>query len=135
MIARSLRHTVRRSPPGSGLRCRLLAPRKALLALCAVALLAGCSDPPPPVSVQEGMVTIHNQTGQDWQDVMITVNDHFRGLVPVLKAEGRANAPLSQLTTGGGQRWTQGTSVKTVDVTAKSADGTDVTLTWGREAR
>jgi hypothetical protein len=104
-----------------------------VLAVFGLIVAAGCSDPPPPLSVSEGMVTVENQTGHDWTEVLITVNDHFRGYVPVLKAAGRANAPLSQLTTGHGQRWTQGTRVKTIDVTAKSADGTDVTLTWGRD--
>lgn len=79
------------------------------------------------------MVTVVNQTDQDWKDVLLTVNDHFRGFVPVLKAEGRANAPLSQFTTGHGQRWTSGTMVRTVDVTAKNPDGSDVKLTWGRD--
>jgi hypothetical protein len=97
--------------------------------------LAGCSTPPPPISVGENMVTVLNQTDQDWKDVLITVNDHFRGVVPVLKAEGRANAPLSQFTTGYGQRWVTGTPVRTIDVTAKNGDGTEVKLSWGREQR
>ena len=101
--------------------------------LFALSLLAGCSDPPPPVSISEGMVTVINQTEHDWKEVLITVNDHFRGFVPMLKADGRANAPLAQFTTGHGQRWTQGALVRTIDVTAKSADGTDVRLSWGRE--
>lgn len=101
--------------------------------LCCLPLLAGCSDPPPPISVSEGMVSVLNQTDQDWKEVLITVNDHFRGFVPALKAAGRANAPLTQFTTGHGQRWTQGTPVRTIDVTAKAADGTDVKLSWGRE--
>ena len=96
---------------------------------------SACSDPPPPISVGEGMVTVLNQTDHDWKEVLITVNDHFRGFFPVLKADGRANAPLSQMTTGHGQRWTAGTPVRTIDVTAKSADGTDVKLSWGREER
>ena len=100
-----------------------------------VAVLAACSPPPPPVSVNEGMVTVINQTDQDWKQVLITVNDHFRGFVPVLKAEGRANAPLTQLTTGHGQRWVSGTPVRTIDVTAKSADGTDVKLSYGRDGQ
>lgn len=97
--------------------------------------VAGCSEPPPPISIGEGMVTVLNQTDQDWKEVLITVNDHFRGFVPVLKAAGRANAPLNQFTTGHGQRWTSGTPVRTIDVTAKSADGTDVKLTWGRDEK
>lgn len=79
------------------------------------------------------MVTVLNQTDQDWTGVLITVNDHYRGFVATLKAEGRANAPLSQFDTGHGQRWTQGTYVNTIVVTAKAADGSDVKLTWGRE--
>jgi hypothetical protein len=107
------------------------APR--LLAALALLAAAACEKPEPPISVREGMVTVINQTDQDWKEVLITVNDHFRGFVPVLKAQGRANAPLSQFTTGHGQRWTSGAYVKTVDITARSADGTDVKLTWGRE--
>ena len=107
----------------------------AVLSLLSLVLVGGCSEPPPPVSVAEGTVTVLNQTEQDWKEVLITVNDHFRGFVPTLKAEGRANAPLAQFTTGHGQRWRDGTYVKTIDVTAKAADGTDVKLSWGREEK
>lgn len=107
----------------------------AVVAALALTLVAACSEPAPPISVGEGMVTLVNQTGQDWKDVLITVNDHYRGFVPVLKAEGRANAPLNQFSTGHGVRWTSGTYVKTVDVTAKNADGTDVKLAWGRDEK
>ena len=107
----------------------------ALVAALSLAGLAACSKPEPPITVGEGMVTVVNQSEQDWKDVLITVNDHFRGFVPVLKAEGRANAPLNQFTTGHGQQWTTGTHVRTIDVVAKSADGTDVKLTWGREEK
>jgi hypothetical protein len=112
---------------------RRLPPIVAGLAL--LVALTACSKPPPPISVGDGMVTVLNQTDHEWKEVLITVNDHFRGFFPVLKADGRANAPLSQLTTGHGQRWVSGTPVRTVDVTAKSADGTDVKLSYGREQR
>ena len=107
------------------------APR--LLALLALVALAACGTADPPITVEQGMITVVNQTEQDWSDVLITVNDHFRGFVPVLKAEGRANAPLSQFNTSHGQRWSSGAHVKTVDVTAKGADGSEVKLSWGRE--
>ena len=106
-----------------------------LLVLFCLTLLAGCSDPPPPISVSEGMVTVLNQTDEDWKGVLIIVNDHFRGFVPELKAEGRANAPLNQFTTGHGQRWLGGTRVLTIDVTAKNASGEDVKLSYGREEK
>ncbi|HEY0873293.1 MAG TPA: hypothetical protein VGD94_07455 [Vicinamibacterales bacterium] len=104
-----------------------------LLAFLAVVSVGACSKPEPPISVSEGMVTVVNQTDHDWKEVLITVNDHFRGFVPVLKADGRANAPLSQFNTGYGQYWSANMRVRTIDVTAKSADGSDVKLTWGRE--
>ena len=107
----------------------------AVLALVSLVIVSGCSEPPPPVSVSEGMVIVLNQTDQDWTNVLIKVNDHFRGFVPTLKAQGRANAPLVQFDTGHGQRWRQGTYVKTIDVTAKAADGSDVVLSWGREEK
>ena len=94
---------------------------------------AGCSPPPPPISVGEGRVTVINQTDQDWKDVVVTVNDHFRASVPVLRPEGRAEAPLQQFTTGYGQRWVSGTPVRTVDVAGKNADGTDLRLSFGRD--
>lgn len=106
-----------------------------LLVLFGLTLLAGCSDPPPPVSVGEGMVTVLNQSDEDWSNVLIVVNDHFRGFVPTLKADGRANAPLSQFTTGHGQRWRDGTPVRTIDVTAKSPTGAEVKLSYGREEK
>ena len=112
---------------------RMLRPPRLLALVAIIFSISACGKPEPPIAVAEGMVTVINQTDQDWNEVLITVNDHFRGFVPVLKAQGRANAPLSQFTTGHGQRWNSGTYVKTVDVTAKSADGTDVKLTWGRE--
>jgi hypothetical protein len=107
---------------------------RSLLLLAALAI-AGCSDPPPPITVGDGMVTVHNQTAQDWSNVLITVNDHFRGSVKELKADGRMNAPVSQMTTGLGQRWVRGTSVRKVHVKAEHADGTPVELTWEAAAQ
>jgi hypothetical protein len=100
------------------------------LLLAAALIASGCSDPPPPITVEEGMVTVHNQTPHDWTNVLITVNDHFRGFVKELKAEGRMNAPVSQMTTGHGQRWAHGTGVRKVQVKAEQSDGTPVELTW-----
>jgi hypothetical protein len=101
-----------------------------VLALVSVLALAACSEPEPPITVAEGAVTVVNSTDADWNEVLITVNDHFRGFVPTLKAEGRANAPLSQFTTGHGQRWNTAAQVRKVVVTAKAADGTAVEHTW-----
>lgn len=110
---------------------------RVVLALLAVIVLGACSEPEPPISVSEGMVTVVNSTQEDWQEVLITVNDHYRGYIPVLKAEGRANAPLSQMTTGHGQRWVQGRRAEKILVTGKKPDGSALELTWevGQERR
>ncbi len=108
-----------------------------LLVCVALVIAAACSEDEPPISVSEGMVTLVNSTDEDWKEVLITVNDHYRGFIPLLKAQGRANAPLSQMTTGHGQRWVQGRRAEKIVVTGKKADGNALELTWevGQERR
>jgi hypothetical protein len=105
------------------------------LAMLATAMaVAACSVPRDSIIVDEGMITVENQTDQEWRSVRIIVNHHFTGGVPVLAAGGRLNAPLSQLQTGFGQKFDRGRqSVFKVEVTARSADGKAVTLTWGAD--
>ena len=72
--------------------------------LLAVTTVAGCSDPPDPISVDGNAITVNNSSSDDWRNVLIVVNDHYRGGAPLLKAAGRLNAPVSQFDTGYGQR-------------------------------
>ena len=95
-----------------------------------LAVAAACSDPPEPLEIDDTAIAVLNTTSNDWNNVLIVVNDHFRGGVPLLKAEGRLNAPLSQFDTGYGQRWPAGTRVTKVVVTATSAKGEPVKLEW-----
>ena len=96
----------------------------------AFGLAAGCTDPLRPIEVNDNTISVLNQTSEEWRNVLITVNDHYRSGAPVLKPEGRLSAPVSQFDTGFGQRWVVGTVVRKVEVTAKTADGTPVTLSW-----
>ena len=101
------------------------------VAVVIVLSLAGCSPPRDPIIVQEGTITLENQTSSAWRDVRITVNDHFVGGGPSLEAGGRMNAPLSQFVTGFGQRFDRGRmSVKKIEVTATNARGEPVKLDW-----
>ena len=102
----------------------------AVAALVALTLASGCSDKQDPVSVDGNSITVLNESSQDWRNVLIVVNDHYRGGAPVLKAAGRLNAPVSQFDTGFGQRWPMGTVIRKVQVTAEGADGKPVTLLW-----
>ncbi|MEO5894234.1 MAG: hypothetical protein ABIS06_00855 [Vicinamibacterales bacterium] len=96
---------------------------------------AACSDPPPPVQVDDNTITVLNQTSDEWRNVLITVNDHYRGGAPVLKADGRLNAPISQFATGLGQRWVIGTLIRKVEVTARTASGEPINLSWDPSQR
>ena len=95
---------------------------------------AACSAPRDAIIVDEGMITVENQTRVEWRNVRITVNDHFSGGAAALLPGGRLNAPLSQFQTGLGQKFDRGRqSVYKVDVTATDADGKPVTLKWGTD--
>jgi hypothetical protein len=96
-----------------------------ILTVLTIALaLAGCSAPRDSITVDEGTITVENQTDQEWRSVRITVNHHFSGGAPVLPAGGRLDAPLSQLQTGFGQKFDRG---------RQSVFKVEVTLTWGAD--
>ena len=77
------------------------------------------------------IVVVENQTAQEWRQVVITVNDHFRGGSPTLAPGGRLTAPLSGFQTAFGQRFERARqSVSKIEVTARDAAGAPVALTW-----
>jgi hypothetical protein len=107
-----------------------------VLLVWALSLVAGCEAPRDSIIVDEGMVTVENQTPQDWRNVKVTVNDHFSGGVATLSAGGRLTAPLGQFQTGLGQKFDRGRqSVFKVEVTATDPDGKPVTLRWSEGAQ
>ncbi len=111
-----------------------------MLKRCGLGLLLGltiaCSQPPEPIVVRDNTIHIQNQTARDWRNVVVTVNDHFRGGAPLLAAGGRLTAPLSQFQTAYGQRYDfdRQTVVK-VEVTATDSNGEPVKLEKGSEKK
>ena len=99
-------------------------------ALLMVVIAASCSKPEDPIKVEPTSITVLNQTSSDWKNVLIVVNDHFRGGVPVLKANGRLNAPMGQFETGFGQRWPASQRATKVVVTATDANNQPVKIEW-----
>ena len=97
-----------------------------------VVLTVACSDRRDPITLDEGIITIENQTGSDWKDVRVVVNDYFGGSAPSLAPGQRMNAVLSNMQTGFGQRFDRNRmSVYKIEVTARNADGEPVKLAWG----
>jgi hypothetical protein len=106
------------------------------LALAGLLFAVACSDARPPVTLQEGIVVLENQTAREWRNVVISVNDHFRGGAPALAAGGRMTAPLSGFQTAFGQRFDRSRqSVSKIEVTATDADGSPVTVAWEGNGR
>ncbi len=104
---------------------------RAFLVALLIACAAACSPRRDPIVVQEGMITLENQSSKAWRDVRITINDYFVGGGSSLAAGGRMNAPLSQFVTGFGQRFDRGRmSVRKIEVTATDAAGQPVKLEW-----
>jgi hypothetical protein len=92
-------------------------------------LSAACSHRPGPISVDDNVVSVRNQTSRDWRNVVVTVNDHFRGGTPTLAAGSRMAAPLSQFQTAFGQHYEVARqSVFKVEVTATDSNGEAVRL-------
>ena len=110
----------------------VLSRRGACLAIAALVLLAAaCKSARPPVTIQGGVVTVENRTAREWRNVIVTVNDHFRGGTPSLAPGGRLTAPLSGFQTAFGQRFDQARqSVAKIEVAATDADGKPVALSW-----
>lgn len=110
--------------------------RYRLAALAILLAIGACGSKPYPIQVGENMVTVENRTARDWRNVVVTVNDHFRGGAAVLAAHGRLTAPLSQFQTGFGQRFDIAhQNVFKVEVTATDSAGEAVRLEYGANAK
>ncbi|MEO7271153.1 MAG: hypothetical protein ABIX28_13675 [Vicinamibacterales bacterium] len=110
---------------------RLRVCQRGLLAFALALLVGACSSERAPVRMEGDIVVVENHTPQEWRQVVITVNDHFRGGSPTLAPGGRLTAPLSGFQTAFGQRFERARqSVTKIDVTAVNAAGAAVALTW-----
>src|SRR3712207_992899 len=76
-------------------------------AALALAAAVACSKPPTEALVLEnGGVTVHNYTDQEWRDVEIWLNRQFRVTVPsIAPREGRFQVHVNSFTAGFGQRF------------------------------
>ena len=121
---------------GYHIRMPVISRRGACLAITGVVLLAAaCKSARPPVTFQGGIVTVENQTSREWRNVIVTVNDHFRGGSATLAPGGRLTAPLSGFQTAFGQRFDQAhQSVTKIEVAATDADGKPIALSWNGNA-
>lgn len=85
------------------------------------------------IAIDDGFVTVRNQTSQEWQSVRIWVNEHYAGTAMAIPAGGFVREHLSRFVAAGGQKLNvASTRITSVAVLANEPNGTRVRVTWGR---
>ncbi len=88
------------------------------------------------IAVEENRVVVTNLTGQRWSDIDVWLNTWYRAQAPALEPNQRLEIPLRVFVTGHGQHFDPRVRGPVgIELTARAADGSAVTLTWGEGRR
>lgn len=100
-------------------------------------LTAACSSEiPRPIRIDGTVLTVENLTRDEWRNVEIWVNDHYRVTRSSMPPGERFGIPLNAMVAGWGQRFDPRRQVvQGVEVTATTAAGRPVTLVMGTGRR
>ena len=100
--------------------------------LLAIASLgaAGCTKPAgEPLQLERNMLTVSNQSSQDWTNVEVWLNTYYRVTTSSVRAGSRFQAPLDTFVAGFGQRFDfHRMQVRDLRLIAKLPDGTPFEL-------
>jgi len=101
-----------------------------LIIAAIVVVAASCSSPPrEPLRLDGNVLTIDNQTSQDWTNVRIALNTYYQIAPPIIRAGGRFQAPLDVFVAGFGQRFDfRRMQIHTLKLTATLPDGKPMEL-------
>jgi hypothetical protein len=99
--------------------------------------LAGCRTPPPePITFADRSIVVENLTKDEWQNVEVWLNDHYRVTKFRMPPGERFNIPLRAFVAGFGQRFDPvRQSIRGIEVTATVHGGKPVKLVWGTGRR
>jgi hypothetical protein len=102
-----------------------------------VAASAACHhEEPRPIIIANNVVTVHNFTPDEWRDVEVWLNYHYRVTKPSMPPGERLGIPLDVFVAGFGQRFdVRRQVVQTVQVKAKTKSGAPVDLMFGTGPR
>jgi hypothetical protein len=100
----------------------------------AVTALARCGgEVPEPIQFNGNRLSVFNLTPHRWSNVEVWLNNHYRVTLPRLEAGQRFDVPLDAFVAGNGHRFQPKNQMPVgIQVLAKSADGTDVKINWGK---
>ena len=109
---------------------------------CAAAVLAGLAAPAcrtapaEPISFTDRAVVVENLTTEEWQNVEVWLNDHYRVTKPRMPPGERFSIPFSAFVAGFGQRFEAARQpIRGVEVVATAPGGRAVKLVWGAGRR
>jgi hypothetical protein len=109
----------------------------AVVTAAAALALASChAQTPRPITIQDRSIAVENQTPDEWQNVEVWVNDHYRVTKTRMAPRERFSIPLDAFVAGFGQRFNPVRQVlRGIEVTASTAGGHPVRLVWGTGRR
>ena len=115
------------------MRHRMRPVGRAALTLAIAAMVCCGVDDRQPIRINGNLVTVTNLTTRPWSNVEVWMNNHYRVTVPRLEAGQRFDVPLDAFVAGNGHRFQpKNQRPDGIQVLAKSADGTDVKINWGK---
>jgi len=106
-------------------------------AAAAVVALPACRPAPlEPIRFVDRAIVVENQTADEWQNIEVWLNDHYRVTKSRMPPGERFSIPLSSFVAGFGQRYDAARqSIRGVEVTATAPGGRAVKLVWGTGRR
>ncbi len=103
----------------------------------AAVLAPGCRrTPPEPITFAERAIVVQNLTADEWQNVEVWLNDHYRVTKSKMPPGERFSIPFSSFVAGFGQRFNAARQpIRGVEVNATGPGGQKVRIVWGAGRR
>jgi len=99
--------------------------------------VSACSAPPPePITFIDRAIIVENLTTEEWQNVEVWLNDHYRVTKSRMPPGERFSIPFSAFVAGFGQRFDAARQpIRGVEVNATAPGGQKVRIVWGAGRR
>ncbi len=99
--------------------------------------VSACSAPPPePITFIDRAIIVENLTTEEWQNVEVWLNDHYRVTKSRMPPGERFSIPFSAFVAGFGQRFDAARQpIRGVEVDATGPGGQKVRIVWGAGRR